>query len=99
MILPNWTHAKIDVAKLKNYVLNEGHPTRKYKARVFLSALSLKSSDSEKLRDEILKGLRQSEAITSHTDQYGTRYFVDINITNFNQKATVRTAWIILKSE
>ncbi|MBX2961665.1 MAG: hypothetical protein KF687_04080 [Cyclobacteriaceae bacterium] len=99
MTLPNWINARIDITKLKNYVLNDGHPTGKFKARVFLSALSLKSSDAEKLRNEILKGLGQGEAITGHNDYYGTRYFVDINISNFNQKATVRTVWISLKNE
>lgn len=99
MTLPNWTNARIDLAKLKNYVLNEGHPAGRYKAKVFLSALSLKTSDAEKLRDEILKGLKQSEAIAGHANQYGTRYIVDLIITNFNQMATVRTVWIILKNE
>jgi len=99
MKLPNWINAKIDITKLQDYVLNDNHPLGKYKARVFQSALSMNTSDAMKLSDKILKGLANSEAIVGQTDQYGTRYFVDLNISNFNQQAVVRTAWIILKNE
>ncbi len=32
-------------------------------------------------------------------DEYGKRFYVDVNIRNLNQEATVRTAWIILTNE
>jgi hypothetical protein len=39
MRLPNADRAVVDIAKLRDYSLNNSHPEGKSKARVFLSAL------------------------------------------------------------
>ncbi|MCW5910199.1 MAG: hypothetical protein KIT62_03950 [Cyclobacteriaceae bacterium] len=99
MKLPNYEHANISLSKLQDYVLNENHPVGKYKARVFDSALYIKSSDAETLKEKILLGLPDQDAIETEADRYGKRFFVDINIRNLNREAIVRTAWIVLQGE
>ena len=97
--LPNYQQAFIAIEKLKDYCLNPFHPVGKDKAIVFQSALSITDRDAEFLKESILKALKTSKAIPGKEDQYGKRYTVDIKIRNLDQKAIVRTGWIIKKNE
>ncbi|MEK6780246.1 MAG: DUF6883 domain-containing protein [Bacteroidota bacterium] len=96
-LLPNHANANIDISKLKDYCLNENHPIGKFKARVFLSALSISSKNADFLKSEILKGLHLYNSIETSSTRYGKRYLVDMIILNFDntKKADVRTVWII----
>ena len=100
-LLTNHKNAKIDISKLRDYCLNENHSFGKLKARVFYSALSLKSIDADYLKMEISKGLNVFNAVESRGTRYGKTYYVDMIISNFDKtkQAEVRTAWIILNGE
>ena len=94
-LLPNHANARIDISKLKDYCLNENHPIGKFKARVFLSSLSIANRNADFLKFEILKGLYTAESIEVSSTQYGKRYLVDMIILNFDKRANIRTVWII----
>ena len=72
----------VELAKLRDYCLNEGHPRGRHKARVFRSRLGLTSADSEWLRETLasaavrrLADLRQTES-----DSYGDRYLLEVDV-------------------
>jgi hypothetical protein len=98
-LLPNHTRAFIAIEKLSDYCLNPFHPVGKDKAMVFKSALNLTEQDADYLRDLILKGLAENEAVSGIQDQYGIRYSVDIKIRNLDKEVEIRTGWIIKKGE
>jgi hypothetical protein len=86
--------------KLTEYVLNPSHTYGMSrgadKARVFKSALGFDRSNWQLLKQAILDGLPQCEALFSREDEYGKRYQVTLPITGPNgNTAQVLTAWII----
>lgn len=99
MKLPNANSAKIDIAKLENYCLDENHPRGKHKAKVFRSALGLTAAGSEELKKVILEEILKHECGLGESDKYGSRYTVDFHITKSGSSALVRTSWIIKSSE
>jgi hypothetical protein len=100
MKLPNGAQAVIDIEKLRDYCLSAQHPEGRHKARVFLSALEMTSSDADKLRDILLvAAVVNNEAFITGTDQYGCRYALDVLITWRSREAFVRSAWIIKTNE
>ena len=99
MRLPNSARAVVDIAKLRDYCLNESHPRGRHKARMFASALNVTAKDAENLRVHILAGVAQQDAIAGVSDDYGARYTVDMPIEILGRKALVRTAWIVRRDE
>lgn len=100
MKLPNGIKAVIDIEKLRDYCLSAQHPEGRHKARVFLSALEMTSSDADKLREILLVAAAvNNEASITGTDQYGCRYTLDVLVTWKRREALVRSAWIIKTSE
>jgi hypothetical protein len=95
MTLPDARLATVDLRKLRDYALNPEHPRGKHKAKVFASVLGLASGDAEWLRDRILEGAREADAVPGVADEHGQRYVVDIPITTPEAVAIVRTAWIV----
>ena len=55
--------------------------------------------DADFLRDELLRAVRNADAIEGDGDQYGQRYTIDFELTRNNRRATVRSAWIIRSGE
>ena len=99
MVLPNYQNAIVKIEKLSGYCLNEYHPIGKHKARVFKSMLGITSDLAFKLKEQILSKIQLYNAVERNSDEYGMRYFVDIDINNNNNTAKVRTSWIIKKNE
>src|SRR6266404_406005 len=99
MKLPHADHAKIEIAKLRDYCLNPLHPEGKHKARVFAAALGFSPSDAEKLRALIVAAISTEDAITGATDEHGARYVVDFSTQGLRGMVTIRTAWIIDRDE
>jgi hypothetical protein len=99
MTLPRGDEAVVDVAKLRDYCLNPAHPRGRHKARVFVSALGYTAGDAESLRAELLRAAREEEASQSDADEYGQRYTIDFELARNQQRATIRSAWIIRRSE
>ena len=80
MKLPGGEHAIVDIAKLRDYCLNQTHPRGRHKARLFAAVLGLAQADAEFLRQELLLAARDVEAIVSDSDEYGQRYVVDFEL-------------------
>ena len=95
MRLPNAERAVIRIEKLTDYSLNPWHEGGKHKARVFRSALGVTIDDADWLREEILELVLETDARPGRTSGFGQKYIVDILIEHGEQKATVRTTWMI----
>ena len=91
----------VDVAKLRDYCLNDAHPRGRHKARVFKSRLGLTAEDSETLRKAVLTAATDapSRFQESRSDAYGQRYVLDFPLTNAVGSAVVRTTWIVRTHE
>jgi len=94
VLLPNHAQAKIDIRKLRDYVLNPQHPEGRHKARVFVSALGLTAQDSEWLAAAIIEQLPAADAIPTDVSPWGTLFRVDIEIVRGYRCAKVRTGWL-----
>jgi hypothetical protein len=99
MKLPGHKHALVDLAKLRDYSLSAHHARGRHKARVFGAALGLTAADAEFLQGELLRVAREGDAIAGDTDEYGARYTIDFELVRGSRRATVRSAWIILRGE
>ena len=99
MKLPNGDRAVVELAKLRDYCLNEQHFRGRHKARVFASALGITSEDAEILRQTLLDAAVEKGAILGEQDDYGQRYVLDFRVTGPRGSATVRSLWIVLTSE
>jgi hypothetical protein len=70
--LPNPERAVVDISKLRDYCLNPYHEDGKHKARVFLSALGIRESDAEWLRDRLLKAAAIEDATVTAENRFGS---------------------------
>lgn len=95
MKLPNGENAVVELAKLRDYSLNEVHEVGCHKARVFRAALGLTVADAEWLRKQILLAARELEAHESPPSPFGLRHVIDVTLANVGKTAVVRTSWII----
>lgn len=99
MRLPNGNRAFVDIVKLSDYCLSPLHPLGRHKARVFDSALGLKSEHAEELRQVLLKEACEADATLGTRDYYGQRYTIDFELEAGDRVAVVRSAWITLADE
>ena len=96
MKLPNGARAVVDIEKLRGYCLSTRHPEGRHKARVFLSALGIASTDAERLREILLSAAAvNSEISMTGADKFGYRYSMDVLVNWGSREAIVRSAWII----
>src|SRR5205823_616103 len=91
--------AVVDLAKLRDYCLNDEHPRGRHKARVFAAALGLRAEHAEELREALLMAVRTYEATATEGDAYGQRYQVDFGLDRGNRRATIRSSWIVRRGE
>jgi hypothetical protein len=100
MKLPNGACAVVDIEKLRDYCLSSQHPEGRHKARVFLSALGMVSSDAAGLREVLLSAaIVNNDVFMMNADKYGRRYSMDVVIRWVSREAVVRSAWIIKTGE
>jgi hypothetical protein len=99
MKLPNGEYAIVTLAKLRDYSLNLEHDTGKHKARVFLSALGLKTIDAEWFREKLLEQAATAEVTPKAPTRFGDLYVLDFELRRAEKAAKVRSTWIILKGE
>jgi hypothetical protein len=99
MKLPGGERAIVDIAKLRDYCLNDQHPRGRHKARVFASALGLTVADADVLRQALLGAALRGEASESDRDDYGQRYVIDLEMSGPSGRASVRSCWIIQHAE
>jgi hypothetical protein len=88
MTLPGAELAVVDIAKLRDYCLNQSHHRGRHKDRVFAAALNLSPPDAEFLREELLRAARETVATEGDADQYGERYILDFEIAR-NDRRTI----------
>lgn len=99
MKLPNAEDAIIPLSKLRNYCLNEFHPTGKDKARVFKEVLGFDETNAEELLQLITTAIKSNEVILQREDEYGKRFAVDFTFHKFANEVVIRTSWIIRNNE
>ncbi len=99
MKVPNAENAIVDIRKLTDYCLNHMHPRGRHKARVFQSALGLTSVHAAELQDVLLQMVLIIDCDAGFVDEYGSRYTVDFTHTKDNNKAILRSTWIIKVGE
>jgi hypothetical protein len=99
MRLPGGECAVVDIAKLRDYCLNDQHPRGRHKARVFASALGLIVADADVLKQALRNAALECDARETDRDDYGQRYVLDLEIAGPRGRATVRSSWIILHGE
>ena len=99
MLLPGGTRAVVDVAKLRDYTLNPVHPRGRHKARVFAAALQIYQADAEFLRRQLLSAAATGDAILGRRDAFGQCYLLDFECVGGEQRALVRSGWIVLAGE
>jgi hypothetical protein len=99
MKVPNAERAIVDMSKLRDYALNPTHRVGGHKARLFAKLLGMTLSDSEALRDILLDVAQSESAILGELDEHGQRYVIDFLLTWQNNRAMVRSAWIIRPDE
>jgi hypothetical protein len=89
----------IDPKKLTEYALNPLHPRGQHKARVLAATLGYTRENYEGLLDQIEANALDGEVVPLGEDFYGKRVFVDLEVTGTaNQKAIVRTGWLIVSN-
>jgi len=99
MKVPNCENAYIDIEKIRDYCLNDEHPRGKHKAIVFKSVLELNKKDAELLKRMIQEGVQLNDAEETFKDEYGVRFTVDIPQSIKDNRAVIRTLWIIKTNE
>ncbi len=97
--LPNANSAVVDLAKLRNYCLDPHHPRGRHKARVFREVLGLTIDDAEWLQLKLLEGIQNHFAEKQETDDFGSRWRVDLALRRQEKSVMVRTAWIVKTGE
>jgi len=99
MKLPNGERAFVDIAKLRDYCLNPNHDDGKHKARVFASALGLRRSDAEWLRQRLLEAATHETAIVTSETLFGTIYMIKFGVTTVAGSVIINSNWIIRNAE
>ncbi len=95
MRVPYAENARIDIRKLKDYVLNPDHENGKHKAVLWKSALNITAEEAEELVVILLEAARTNEAKVGRFDAYGQRYTVDFLLEWKGKSAIIRSGWII----
>jgi hypothetical protein len=97
--LPNRDRAILDIRKVEDYCLNPNHPRGRHKARMFRDSLGITRDDAAWLRDILLDGARNREAIELASDAFGRRWRVDLPVSRQGMSVMVRTLWIVRTGE
>lgn len=99
MRLPNGEHAIVELAKLRDYCLNDRHPRGRHKARVFASVLGITQAEADFLREALRSAAVEEEATKGELDEYGQRYVLDFSMAGPGGRARVRSIWIVIVNE
>lgn len=95
-LLPDYKQAQIPDSKIVGYALNRNHPVGVNKAIAFEKHLGYNLSNSDKLIDEIRKGLARYKASARAQTKYGQPYEVSMVLKGANgQYAKVKSGWIV----
>lgn len=94
-MLPNAERAFIEPAKLRDYLLAQGHPVGRFKAR-FFGGLGYTSEGWQLLRDDLLTLVSSGEAEPGQSGPYGQKFTVSGTLIGPNRRsATVVSVWLM----
>jgi hypothetical protein len=99
MKLPHGDKAFVDEAKLRDYCLNPLHHRGRHKARRFRSLLGFTAADAPKLRQLLLTASSELEAQVAGLDEFGQRYWIDIELQGTGCRVVLCSAWIVRAGE
>lgn len=89
-------HIAIDPRKFTQYALDPNSPYGKHKAIVFERALGITLKNYDILVTQIETKIAKAELSFHSEDEFGKRYFADLEIVGVNEKrARVRTGWFV----
>jgi hypothetical protein len=89
----------VEIAKLRDYVLNPEHLRGRHKARVFKASLGFSASDAESVRAALLRAARDGDALPGRADRYGRRYALDCPMAGPAGETMIRSLWIVRRGE
>jgi hypothetical protein len=99
MRLPGVEVAVVADAKVRDYLLSQGHPVGQFKAR-FFAALGYDAAHWSILADGLLKHARDNDVESMQATEYGTKYLVRGELRGPNGKsAGICVAWMVLSGE
>lgn len=94
MRVPNAEMARVDLAKVLDYLLSDTHPVGQSKARFFRS-LGFSREAPQELIEALLKVVNQGDCQDHRVTLHGSTYVVDGIVVGRLRKGRVRTVWVI----
>jgi len=99
-LLPNAERAVIPIEKLRDYVLDTGHPEGRNKAAVFKDVLGIERRHADVLAELIKSTLSCAPAQSAESDEYGDRWTTYHHIMGLNARpAVVTVGWIFRREQ
>ena len=98
MKVPNCRLARIDTAKIRDYLLSSVHPVGRFKS-AFFASLGYSSGDWRRFEADLRGHLQDHEVVRTQPSRYGMKYVVRGNLTGPSGAADVLTVWIVLDGE
>lgn len=95
MQLPNADRAVVDIRKVTEYCLNEGHADGGDKAEGFRRVLGITIADAGEFRLLLLSTAQSPDAEPWKVDRFGESFTVDAMISWRGRSAVVTTGWIV----
>lgn len=92
--LPNASAARVEFAKITEYLLSETHPVGGAKA-AFFAKLGFSHERPEELLASLLSVGRENDVVDQVLTPFGTKYVIDGSITGPSASAPLRTVWFI----
>lgn len=92
--LPNHSAARVELQKVRDYLLSESHPVGRRKAALFLR-LGFDRDRPGELISGLLQIARSEEVLDRIFTPHGTKYVVDGRIKGPEGEAAIRTVWIL----
>ena len=98
-LLPHHKAAVVTKGKVVDYLLAQGHPSGRHKARFFFS-LGFRPDRYDELRVALLQHAATHAVSSTRTSRFGTKYVVDGPIHGRGGRiAKVRCVWFIASGE
>ena len=99
MRVPRADFARIDPAKVRDYLLSPSHPVGRFKA-AFFGALGYTQENWRRLENDLLSMIRSKGAVPGQPSAYGQKYEVRGTLVGpSGRQAQILAVWIILPGE
>jgi hypothetical protein len=99
VLLPNADRAFIHGRKLIEYSLSPEHPVGGHKAILFDRILGMTAEHADGLREILFHVATRASAAAGRLDEFGQRYTIDFTLRTAVGSASIRSAWIVRRSE